>query len=299
MIAIVGSRVDLKSLAHLLSNVPLVVFVIAVVGYLLSLAISSFRWWWLCRVAGVTATFQRCLTATLVGSYVNAFGLGTVGGDLLRATLLAVGGGSKSLAVATVAADRLLGLGVLAGIGAVSMLLVALPEGASHYRFVIVGFIALGVIIWFSIPHLLRWGATLPKVGKYLGEASTAFPSNPRVLLEVTLIALLFHVVQILLFFSILSCMGVEIPLPYLFAALPIVNIISTLPLSWMGLGVRDGLFLLFFTPTYMTKESAVLFATLWLFAIMSASLVGGLVAVLSGDLSGGSQNSVTATGES
>ena len=138
----------------------------------------------------------------------------------------------------------------------------------------------------FSLSKPLSISFKFPKIGGFIDEAGRAFPRNPAVLAKILATAAVFHVVQIAVFGLMLRGMNVIVPWGYLFAALPIANIVSTLPLSWMGVGVRDGLYVMLFSPLYMTSTLAVLFATLWLLAMMGASVVGGVFAVLSGDLS-------------
>ncbi len=285
MVALVTWKVDVRSVFALLAHVPLTVFIVGVGGYFFSLFISSLRWWLLCRASGIPCTYWRTVTATLIGSFVNGFGLGTVGGDLVRATLVRTENISPSLSLATVAADRLLGLAILAAIGVLSSLLVAMPEGASAYRGLAVLVIGGGIVFWLLSPLIIKRLVTIPKIGKFFADAERAFPSNIVTLSKITGVTVLFHLFQIALFGYMAFLVGYPIPVGFLLAALPIANIAATLPLSWMGLGVRDGLFVLFFTPTIMSKESAILLATLWLISITGATLLGGLLALYTGEL--------------
>jgi hypothetical protein len=69
----------------------------------------------------------------------------------------------------------------------------------------------------------------------------------------------------------------------------PFVNIASSLPISWNGLGVREKSYQTFFVasaPGLMTSEQAIAFGALWLLAVMTTSAIGGIVAFVSGDLS-------------
>ena len=286
MILLVSLRVNLHDVLHLLRDVPARVFLIGAFGYLGSLALSSLRWRCLVRAGGMSVTFSRVFTATLVGSFANAFGLGTVGGDLLRAALLCgASGASNAVALASVAADRLLGLGVLAAIGVVAASFVVLPGEAHSYIFIAAAVVVAGIMLWFSIPHILKRLEHLPRVGKFIGQAEKAFPRDIAVLLQVVALALAFHIMQLGVLGCMLRAMDINVPWLYLFAALPIANIVTTLPLSWMGVGLREGLYVMLFTPTYMSPPVAVLCAALWLFSMMAASVVGGVLAVLSGDI--------------
>ena len=286
MILIVSLKVDFRGVFTKISHVPIEVFIFGIVGYFLTLLISTYRWWKLAKAAGVKCSFGRTLSAALIGAYANTFGLGTVGGDLIKGALLSSGDSSRTAALASVAADRVLGLGVLAGIGVISAGLVTLPGQAHSYVLVAVAVVILGTLAWFFIPTILGMLSMTGRVSKILKEASKAFPRDRAILVEVLSLGVLFHIAQFLVVAVMVSMMGIKIPLPYFFAALPIANIGGTLPLSWMGLGVREGLYILLFSPTYMTSENAIVFSMLWFVSIMGASVIGGVVAVLTGDLS-------------
>jgi hypothetical protein len=63
------------------------------------------------------------------------------------------------------------------------------------------------------------------------------------------------------------------------------VNIASSLPISWQGLGVREYAYNKFLVPAFLSTEQVVIFGALWLCSIMALSAIGGVVALLSDDL--------------
>ena len=65
------------------------------------------------------------------------------------------------------------------------------------------------------------------------------------------------------------------------------MNIASSLPISWQGLGIRENSYIFFLTaaPAIVSKEQAVAFGALWLLAVTVSSAIGGIVALVSGDL--------------
>ncbi|HQH27007.1 MAG TPA: hypothetical protein PLP17_06385, partial [Oligoflexia bacterium] len=56
--------------------------------------------------------------------------------------------------------------------------------------------------------------------------------------------------------------------------------ILSTLPISWMGVGVRETLYVLFFAPRYLDEPQALLFGGIWLAGMVVAAGFGGLVSL-------------------
>ena len=71
--------------------------------------------------------------------------------------------------------------------------------------------------------------------------------------------------------------LGHSIPLPYLFAVIPVINIICSAPLSLNGLGIREAMYLVLLSPVGVTPQGAAACGALW-FAILSIlGLSGGL----------------------
>jgi hypothetical protein len=83
------------------------------------------------------------------------------------------------------------------------------------------------------------------------------------------------------------SAVHAEIPIATLFVVIPLVNIASSLPISWNGLGVRENSYMYFLTaaPALVSPEQAAAFGALWLLAVTVSSAVGGIVALATGDL--------------
>ena len=96
-----------------------------------------------------------------------------------------------------------------------------------------------------------------------------------------------FHIVQISLHAAMARGVGATIPWATLFIVIPLVNIASSLPISWNGLGVREKSYTYFLTaaPAIVTNEQAIAFGALWLMAMTVTSAIGGIVALCSGEL--------------
>jgi hypothetical protein len=80
--------------------------------------------------------------------------------------------------------------------------------------------------------------------------------------------------------------LGIEVSMTTLMTIVPFVNIVSSLPISWQGLGVRENAYRFFFVPAICSTEQAVAFGALWLLAVTTSALIGGVIGVISGALS-------------
>lgn len=296
MILLILRYVNFSSLAQQFRSIPLWAPAIIIVGYFLGQILSSFKWLLIARSGGVSATFAEACKAYFIGMFVNCFGLGIVGGDVARGLLLSVGKPTKTVAMVSVIADRVHGLAVLALIGAVATALFGAPHLSARAAalFVVLG---LGLPVgWFVGPWLLD--RVMPRGHRLrarVDELVRAFPRTPRTILTISVLSALFHSLQIVLHACMASAVGAPLPWSILFVVIPIVNIASSLPISWMGVGVRESAYIYFLASvpaaataggaSLLSREQALAFGAMWLLAVTVTSAIGGLVAFLSGDL--------------
>jgi uncharacterized membrane protein YbhN (UPF0104 family) len=147
----------------------------------------------------------------------------------------------------------------------------------------IVGFIAG----WVIGPWLLTLLPEKTKFAAKMRQVATIFPRDFKTLAIITGISIVFHCIQIALHSVMASAVGAQIPLSTLFVVIPLVNIASSLPISWNGLGVRETSYIFFLTspPPLVSPEQAAAFGAMWLLAVTVTSAVGGIVALATGDL--------------
>jgi uncharacterized membrane protein YbhN (UPF0104 family) len=72
--------------------------------------------------------------------------------------------------------------------------------------------------------------------------------------------------------------LSLDVPLIMFIIFLPIIEIIRMIPLTIQGIGVREGLFILFFGTVGVTNSDAVLLATLIYLMATVVGVVGGVI---------------------
>ncbi len=277
-------RVDFAEIGRFLGRVDVVLLAVAVALYLVGQVLSALKWRRLAMAVGFRGSAGTFVAYYFIGMFFNAFGFGTVGGDVVRALYLAGAGGRRALALNTVVADRVSGLVVLLG----------------------VALVALGVLHHYELPGAIYWGVIalsstllggwrlfpriLPKVLKsdhrltrLIEEDLAPYWDDHRLLAEVCLLSLFFHLSQIGVLVVITEALGLAVPWSYCFILGPLVNILAAIPVSLNGLGVREGGYVFFLAHIGVSRESAVAFALSWFAVVMLAGMVGGIVYVAHG----------------
>lgn len=279
MLLIVLYQVDFDKMSIELKKVGLTVLLVSALMYALGQVVSSFKWWIIARSGGVKSGFVDALKAYFLGMYVNCFGLGTVGGDITRGLLLAGKNNSWSGGVASVFADRAHGLAVLALLAIVAGLITGeynFMQVTSYSLYLIAFLIVVG---WFVGPAALKKVVSPSSKYRDKVEAITKqFPKRVSVVISITVISLLFHLLQIAIHYYVFLSLGCEVPFPTILVAIPVVNIASSLPISWQGIGVRETGYL-FFLSSYITSEQAVAMGAVWFLSMVFSSVIGGIIA--------------------
>lgn len=282
MLALVLSMTNLAQLKDTFLSIPISTAILVILGYAAGQVISAYKWWLISRSAGINVEFRSALRAYFIGAYANSFGLGLVGGDVTRALLLVGNAPQKTQSIASVVCDRAHGLAVLATIG----LIFAFCDGRNLISADLIYLtlaIPLGVLgFWILGPKFML--GLLPaqsKIREKFEQIVSVFPKDPRTVLNITALSIVFHFSQIALHWVMASGLNLSIPWLYLISSIPFVNILCSLPISWNGLGVRESAYVFFFSPDIISKEQALALGAIWLLAMTACSALGGIVGVL------------------
>ena len=224
---------------------------------------SAVRWQLLLRVQGVKLGMWRTLSLVFIGVFFNFFIPGGTGGDVVKIFyLLKETPGQRMAAVLATLMDRLLGLIAMVLLGGITIWLQWdwLTQSSATTNYLWTALIVLGVcltLITFSfiisgLGLVHRLPDRFPGREK-LAELALGYNLYRRAW-PITLASLGISVVAHLGYFSTfyfaarsLSLPAIQLPsLGELFTIMPVVNTITSLPISIGGLGVREGLFQVF-----------------------------------------------------
>jgi uncharacterized protein (TIRG00374 family) len=264
----------------------------ALVCFMPVLLIVSWRWRMLLGVHGVRLPFRRVFELTMIGQFFSAFLLGTTGGDVVKIFYVARAVPQRKAAVAfTVIVDRVIGLVAMLLFG-VALSCANLPLLLSNHetRF-FTGIFYLGAlagvtasIVACGAPLVLRhrrlrsWLKRLPLVHRGASLFSAYETTAHAVRTNFTALVGSFpsHVSLCLMGYCIFRALGLPGPF-FLFAAiLLIVSMLISLPISIGGLGVREYLFIVYFSLLGIDREHAFAFSITYFALNTLWSLVGG-----------------------
>lgn len=222
--------------------------------YVLTVLIAGARWWWLLRVNGTDVSLLETLRFTWIGVFFNSVVPGATGGDVVKALyIMKRCPGHRVQVLVSVGVDRILGLGSLALLGAL-MVLFALDrygEIALGIWGVIVGVALLGLIAFSRrLRELVRLKALLNKLpGRlrsvlHLVDQAVFFYRDQRLVITASLLAgMCNHVLSVGCVLCLGEAIGVGMPPFEYFVLVPVINIVSAVPIGPNGLGVGEWLY--------------------------------------------------------
>jgi len=221
-----------------------------------ALALAFVRWWLVAAAAGVTMRLAEALRLGALGFACNFVALGNVGGDVVKATLLArPRPGQRGAAVTTVVVDRLLGLLGFLLYAAAAILWTGAAEGEptplrllSRSTLIATTIAVAGYGLLLAPGRLLERLASVlasvPMIGSFgvwAGELAATYRAGRPQMLAALGVGLLVNGVFILSFYAAAVALGLPVPtLAQHFFAVPLAVISGAAPISPNGLGTIE-----------------------------------------------------------
>jgi uncharacterized membrane protein YbhN (UPF0104 family) len=274
--------VDHGDLAAALGRVRLGPFFGALLLYLAGQLMSSYKWWLLGTSVGLDRPLGSYTRFYFMGMFFNLFGPSTLGGDVVR-TLYLADGRQPGLSFNSVVFDRASGLALLMALGAVGLLL--FPQYDFPWALT-AGVVVAGaglVIGWWTCPYLVRLLPERNRIRRQVEDELAPFWRDRRMLLGISVVSIAFHLTQVTAQWVLARAAGAALPFSYCLIFHPMISVMTALPLSVGGFGVREGGYLYFLTRIDVDDSIAVTAGLLWFAVTALAGLLGGALFLASG----------------
>jgi uncharacterized membrane protein YbhN (UPF0104 family) len=234
---------------------------------------SSYRWQRLARPLGFSQPYSHFRRLFYIGTFFNLFLPTSIGGDAVRALKLAPSRSQWVPALGSVIADRVAGV--------TAMLLLACLATCAP-----LGNLPAWVLPW---PWLILFGlaatlALLPRLARRSAKFAMLLQglgwSSGRALLWWQAVGLSLIVQGFATLQVILLGMALHLSVPALgyFVIVPLVTLLTMLPFSLNGMGVREGSLVLLLAPYGVSQAQAVTLGLGWLALSLGVGLVGGIL---------------------
>jgi uncharacterized protein (TIRG00374 family) len=205
-------------------------------------------------VNGLAVTLPEALRFTWIGVFFNTVVPGATGGDVVKALyIMKHCPGQRAPAIVSVIVDRVLGLASLAILGAI-VVLFALDRFADIAIAIwsVIGGLCVLFAIAFSrrLRSLVRLKQLLDLLPRKVGgmlrtvdEAVFVYRAHKNVILASLLAGVFNHVASVMSVVLVGDALGVGMPWTEYFVLVPVINIISAVPLMPNGWGLGEALY--------------------------------------------------------
>lgn len=232
---------------------PLHCLAIAIVTYFVVLLLACLRWTLLLRSFQIRIKFSLAFQLMFIGLYFNNMMPSLTGGDVVKAYYTAKGTSKKMEAVASILLDRIFGvfaLFLLAVFG--SFFVLHHPElgGPARLILICVGLFFVGITLFLNRKLLNKFSwvkGRLEKWGWINGirrfyNAITVLRHKADAAGIVLLLSLMIQSLLVYINFVLARGLGMaDVSFSKFFILIPLVGLISAMPVSFAGWGIGEG----------------------------------------------------------
>ncbi len=247
---------------------------------------QAVRWWLIGTKLGLKWSLLTAAELTFVSTFFNQILPSSSGGDAVRAWKLTRAGIPIRHAVSSVVLDRVsaliaIGLIFCLGLSVLYRILgnyVGSVEARIHYAALPVALTLAAAAAWaYAQFPSIRQSRLVRSIGKLGRDAKVVF-SSPAVLLSTTVLSLVVQITVGYIVWRLASDFGAKLDFIEFSLLWPVVLILSFLPISIAGWGIREGAMVFAFH--ILGNPSSIALATSIAFGILMilASVPGGVI---------------------
>jgi uncharacterized membrane protein YbhN (UPF0104 family) len=252
---------------------------------------AAARWWLVMTAAGVAIGYARTWMILLIGLFFNQSLPSTIGGDVMRIWRVHCHGCGLGKSLSVVLLDRLTALAAI-----LLMVLVALPlllrAAAPTGREAIVWSVGTAVVavvaasvVFLALPGLpaalARW-RPLRAVATLIVD-TRGVAARPRYAIAIIALAIAVHVMSAVTVYLLARGFDIDVTLLECLMYVPAVILVTTVPVSIAGWGVREGAMVTALALSGVSSSDAVLLSIAFGFVVAVGALPGGVIWLMSG----------------
>jgi uncharacterized membrane protein YbhN (UPF0104 family) len=281
VVAVLLWRYDARPIFRILSREQSAYFAAVVALYVAGQAMCAYRWQLLAAILKVRGRYPEFLAYTFLGMFTNLFVPGLLAGDAARSVYLGRRRGRMGEAIASVVADRgvgLIGLFWLAAFAAIFLNFAPLPSS------IITPTVAVGAITlagFLAAPLVARMIHLMPRPLRRAGGIVAPYLHHPAALIPAIALSVLLQITLAAGQYLLAVGLGITVPLSLFILCVPIANVFASLPVTLNGLGIRESAYLVLFGMAGMRKEDAIALGLLWFAITMVGGSTGAIAFVL------------------
>mgnify|MGYP000359720078 CR=1 FL=1 len=288
LLVLVLRAVDLQAVGALLLGLPLWAGLAAVAGMLAVTLISALRWWLILRVLDTPLSLGHATALMFTGSFFTQVLPTSIGGDAVRIWQVTRAGVSFGRAFSGVMLERISGFIALVLLVAGGVLWLGETLQPPALRLALLAALpallaALALLCLLDrlpagLDRLLR---RLPLASRLIGLLDLMAGDarkvllNPSLSLTLLLLSGIVHGCSVLTMLALAQGFGLDLTWGEVFAVVPAIILITFIPLSFAGWGLREGASVVMLSFVGVGADHALAISVLFGVALLVAVLPG------------------------
>ena len=288
LILIVIEKINVTQLFQLIQAAEIRFFVYAFTMFAVMHFLSVLRWKILLQSNNIVISIKNLIFIHLVGLFFRYLLPTSVGEEIVKIAKVAKTAGNLSDVTMSALYARVIGLMIMLVVSlmALSFTYQVLSSYEIQMIFIgIFGFISL-ILILIRTPHLFLY---ILKTMNIFREANVfcklvsvahklvGFRLPASLLLQATGLSVFIFLASAAAIHGIARGFHIEIPLRYLLAFLPLISVATLFPLTFNGVGVREGIYIYFFSRLGASPTEILLLPLTEYLLIAIFGLMGGI----------------------
>ncbi|GEM_PF-283040 len=294
------SKVSIETIIEYIKLINPLAFASAIGLYIFSIYISSLRW---ALLISQKISIKRLFSMYMIGSFFNICLPGIIGGDAVKAYYLSrelkntpsknqvkenveikrINPQSNVIAIASVFMDRYIGLSALMIIG-----MIAFPFGLKYLEIStqnkLLIWLTPGIFFLFIFISFILFGYRVGggiKLLHSIYEYFDIYKTKRDILIKCLLYSFIVQMSGIFAVFVLSIGMSYNISLLIISIFMPMITLISLIPISISGIGLREFSFVVFLGSMGVPSDVSIALSLSWFFSVVAASILGLVLYVL------------------
>ena len=286
--------IDFSQVKARLANINFAWVVAAAAVALFQLWLGAVRWRDVTRVCGADLPLARAFRYNFIGAFFNQTLPSAIGGDAVRLMLLGRSDAGWRIASYSVFIDRAVGLIALA-----VLVLATLPlswqlilDERGRYAIALLGLASIGagagflLLGWLPWPWLDSWFPI--RHLRACSEVANRVIFGRETALRIAVVSITIHVLAVVMIWLIAQSITAAGQPAQLLALVPPVMLITMLPISIAGWGLREASMMVAFGYAGLPQADGLTVSLLFGTMIFAIGAAGGLVWILSSEKAAG-----------
>lgn len=293
LIAFVVTRVDLSRVIDLLASIRPHFFLIALLVVVLERVIFSYKWNLLLATKKLDLPLIRVIKIYYISNFISTFLPSSIGVDVLRAYSLNKHNHNLPDSISSVVVDKIVSTIASLVLPLASVLFFSNIIGRQPVLLTIIIITAgLGVflilalnrsLVHRALDRLSAISSTLKVQAQKVYDSFSGYMAFRRVLFYVFLLSLTVQAVRVTGIYFLSLALNQDTSVIYFFAFVPVIIILTMLPIAVGGIGVREGAFVYFFSQAGMPTSEAFALSLLVYVLVMISIIPGGIAYLFEG----------------